>query len=95
MGLSFKIVQSERKLLNEVACDRCGKAVQKQYEGGWNPYGEPYSEFHEPTFDSFFLLEHSWGASSKKDGQKHEAVLCEDCYDLVFKDVRIKVTRYF
>ena len=94
MGLNYKIVTSERKELDAVSCDKCGIEIKKQGEGHWNEYGEPYSKYHEPMFDSFFLLEHSWGFSSHKDGETHRAVLCESCYNEVFKDVKIKVTRY-
>ena len=54
MGLEFKIEQSERKLLDKVTCDGCGKEIKKITEGGWNPCGEPYSNFHEPGFEDFF-----------------------------------------
>jgi hypothetical protein len=94
MGLEFKIIQSERKELDKAICDRCGVEIKKLSEGHWNEYGEPHSVYHEPGFDCFFFLEHSWGYFSNKDGQTHRAVLCEPCYDIVFKDVKIKVTNY-
>lgn len=90
MGLEFKIVQSERKVLDKVTCDDCGKEIRKDSEGGWNQFGEPYSIFHEPAFDDFFLLEKNWGYSSSQDGISHQAVLCEDCYKKVFASVKIK-----
>jgi hypothetical protein len=95
MGLEYKIEPSERKLLDRVICDRCGKEIKKISEGGWNPFGEPHSRFHEPGFEDFFQLSQTWGYFSKKDGEMHEAVICEGCYDEVFKDVRIKTTDYF
>jgi hypothetical protein len=92
MGLQFKNVQLESKLLDRVMCDRCLQDIEKESEGGWNQFGEPQSVFHPPAFREFFLLRQTWGYSSRKDGEAHEAVLCEGCYDAVFKDVRIKVT---
>ena len=90
MGLTYKIENVERKLLDKVTCDRCGEEIPKISDGGWNPFGEPYSMYHEPSFHDFFFLHTSWGYGSRKDGEIHEAVLCETCYDEVFKDVRIK-----
>lgn len=92
MGLEYKIEKTERKLLDKVVCDRCFAAVEKISEGGWNMWGEPYSVFHEPSFATFFLLRIHWGYGSRKDGETHQAVLCEDCYDTTFRDVRIAKT---
>ena len=94
MGLTFKIVSSERKVLDQVSCDRCNKQIEKISDGGWNQCGEPYSVFHEPGFGSFFHLKHNWGYNSRKDLETHDAVLCEDCYDVVFHDTKITVTHY-
>lgn len=94
MGLEFKIIQSERKELDKVSCDRCGNEIKKHSAGNWNPCGEPYSVYHEPHFDEFFVLEKSWGYYSGKDTETHRAVLCEPCYDITFKDVKIAVTHY-
>jgi hypothetical protein len=94
MGLTYKIVNSERKELDKVTCDRCGVEIEKIVEGGWNPMGEPYSIYHEPSFANHFLLKQGWGYGSQKDGDIHTAVLCEPCYDIVFKDVNIQVTQY-
>ena len=94
MGLEFKIIESERKELNKVVCDRCSRELKKESEGGWNPCGEPHSVYHEPAFECFFLLDHRWGYSSKKDTEHHRAVLCEPCYDEVFRGVRITITNY-
>lgn len=90
MGLTYKIVNSERKELDKVTCDRCGAEIEKVAEAGWNQFGNPYSIYHEPSFGNFFLLNHTWGYGSDKDGVTHTAVLCEPCYDTVFKDVEIK-----
>lgn len=95
MGLEFKIVTAEKKELDKVVCDRCSIEIKKEGQGHWNEFGEPHSVYHEPSFDDFFMLNHSWGYSSKKDGEQHQAVLCEPCYDEVFKSVKIHVTHYF
>jgi hypothetical protein len=95
MGLEYKIEKIEQKILDRVVCDRCKKEVERISDGGWNQFGEPYSVFHPPSFKDFFLLETSWGYFSSKDGDKHEAVLCEPCYDEVFKGVDIKIENNF
>jgi hypothetical protein len=95
MGLEYKIEKVDRKLLDKATCDRCGKDIKKVLEGQWNQWGEPYSQFHEPYFEEFFLLKTGWGYHSHKDNQIHEAVICEDCYDIIFKDVKIKITHQF
>jgi hypothetical protein len=95
MGLEFKIIEAQKKELDRVVCDRCQKEIRKDSEGHWNEFGEPYTQYHEPAFDDFFLLDHCWGYSSGKDGEHHKAVLCEPCYDEVFKHVKIQITRCF
>ena len=92
MGLEFKIIQVERKVLDKVTCDCCGKEIRKDSEAHWNECGEPYTNFLEPSFDDFFLLEKTWGYSSPQDGTSHQAVVCEDCYKKVFAGVKIKIT---
>jgi len=96
MGLEYAIIDSKRKELDRVVCDRCGRSIEKESAGQWNPFGEPFSQYHEPHFkEDYFVLETSWGYFSKKDGQTHRAILCEPCYDLVFAGVKIAVTEYF
>lgn len=92
MGLEYKIENSTRKLLDKVSCDRCGIQIEKVTSGGWNQFGEPYSLYHEPSFGEFFLLKHQWGYGSPRDGEVHEAVICEPCYNIVFQGVKITVT---
>lgn len=96
MGLIYKIVPSTRKELTEVVCDRCDKHILMDRPGQWNPFGEPHSFYHEPSpLEEVLSVNHVWGYASDKDGLRHEFILCESCYDLVFKDVKIKVTEYF
>lgn len=95
MGLEYKVENVERKLLDRVACDRCDKEIEKVSDGQWNPFGEPHSRYHEPCFKEYFLLRTGWGYFSRKDNQIHEAVICEDCYDEIFKGVKVKITHQF
>jgi len=95
MGLTYKIESIEQKILDKVECDRCGVEIEKVSESGWNPYGEPFTFFHPPHFKEYFLVRKAWGYFSPKDGQRHEAVLCEKCYDEVFEGVKIKIDDYF
>jgi hypothetical protein len=98
MGREYKIVESTRKEIDKAVCDRCDKIIGRHKElgeGHWNPCGEPYSNYFEPMLEEeFFVLNKSWGYFSGKDTEIHEAVLCESCYDIVFKDVKIKITNY-
>ena len=95
MGIEFKIINTEKLEIDKIVCDRCSIEIEKLTEGGWNQFGEPYSTYHEPAFVSFFELDVTWGYDSRKDGDHHRAVLCEDCYDEVFKDVKIHKTERF
>jgi hypothetical protein len=95
MGLEYKIIPSERKVLNKVTCDCCSKEIRKTGDAHWNPCGEPYSNFFEPSFDDFFLFEKCWGFDSSQDGVRQRAVICEDCYKVIFKDVKMEITHYF
>lgn len=96
MSLVYKIVPSERKELVEVICDKCDKHIQMACPGQWNPMGIPYSLYHEPwAKEEYIVINHVFGYfSNQKDGSNHESVLCEACYDIVFKDIKIKITEY-
>jgi hypothetical protein len=93
MGLKYKVIKSERKELSKVTCDHCDKNI-KLSKGRWNPMGKPHTMYHEPMAieEDYFVLRSSWGYYSRKDYDVHEAVLCEACYDIVFKDVKILIT---
>jgi len=90
MGLEFKIITVERKVLDKVTCDCCGQDVKKTGEAHWNEFGEPFTNFFEVVKRRFFELEKSWEYSSSQDGVTHKAVLCENCYKKV-----IQTTHYF
>ena len=95
MGLNYHIVQSERKELSGATCDRCQKEITIDGPGHWNPFGKPYSIYHEPgLMESVFVLDQEWGYHSKKDLERHRAVICEACYDVIFKDVKIAISEY-
>jgi hypothetical protein len=38
----------------------------------------------------YALLMANWGYCSKKDGERHRAQLCEDCYDKILQQMGIK-----
>ncbi len=47
-------------------CNMCGKEIH--FENGI------------PKED-YFYMKKDWGYFSRKDGETHEIILCEDCYD--------------
>src|SRR5271170_595110 len=89
VGLKYKMVKSTRKEVVEAVCDKCGKRM-KATKGHWNEHGTPNTNYFDPSFhEDFFELKTIWGyGSARKDGETHTAVLCEPCYDEVFKDVK-------
>jgi protein-arginine kinase activator protein McsA len=95
MGIEFKIINTEKREVDKIVCDRCSIEIEKLTEGGWNQFGDSFTVYHEPAFVSYFELNVGWGYDSKKDGEIHKAVLCEECYDEVFKDVKIHKTSFF
>jgi hypothetical protein len=93
MGLEYKIVESTRKELCGATCDSCGKNINVSGPEQWNTFGEPFSYYHALTLmDDCFVLDQPWGYNSRKDGEHHHAVICESCYDKIFKDVKISTT---
>ena len=76
-------------------CDRCDKSIPVSI-GHWNQYGEPYSRYHKPVAEEeYVVIDHAWGYfSNGKDMSTHQSVLCESCYDALFKEVKIKITEY-
>lgn len=95
MSLIHKMITAEVKVLDAVECDKCGKRIESCHDAHWNEFGTPYSNFFAPRFqEDFFVTKIQWGYRSNKDTEAHELVLCEPCYDEVFKGVKIKVTHY-
>ena len=93
MGHEYEIIQSERKSLVRVTCDKCGHSFKQVTDAQWNHFGPPYSLYHEPGFEDHFYVKNFWGYGTKKDGETHECVLCEPCYDSVFEGIAVKITR--
>lgn len=94
MGLEYHIVQRDKKELLQAICDKCGLVIVTAGEGSWNEWGPKHSHYHEPYLvQEVFSFTKSWGYHSKKDETTHKVVLCEPCYDEVFKGVSIKTSR--
>ena len=91
MGLNYRIGKVERKILDSVTCNRCGKDIPKVSDGGWNQLGELFSVYQQPSFECFFELKQWWGYSSSKDGEEHRAALCRACYDQVFAGCNVEI----
>ena len=60
----------------EIRCNCCEKKIQKN--------GEIHTE-------EFFHVEKVWGYFSKKDGEKQEFDVCEECYDRICSEFRYPV----
>jgi hypothetical protein len=65
----------ERMDVKGVTCDRCKKDTRDE---------------HEPHNYHYAKLEAKFGYGSKKDGQKHLTILCEDCYDEILTTFNLK-----
>ena len=57
----------------EKCCNMCGKKIK---ENGLER-------------EDFLQMEKTWGYFSEKDGEKHTIILCETCYDLWIKSLKI------
>jgi len=73
---------------DKVICDCCDKELEKLNDESFNSYGN----FFPAWFREYFVLKTTWGYNSYKDMDTHEAVICESCYDRLFKDVKIRIT---
>ena len=54
--------------------------------------GTVYVVEHAVAKKDFLYIEKDWGYFSKKDAERHEFDLCEDCYDKMTADFIIPVT---
>lgn len=61
----------------KVQCNQCGKIYE--YE-------------KETAQDDFLYVQKDWGYFSKKDGVRHQFVLCETCYDQWIRNFSIPVS---
>lgn len=62
-------------------CNGCGKNINT---GSDNDKDIIYLE-------DFVKIRKEWGYFSKKDGETHELILCEECYDRLCKNLTIPV----
>ena len=60
-------------------CDRCGKQCANSAEDDLE----------------YATLKASWGYSSKRDGERDEAVLCENCYYYIVHETKIQFKTTF
>lgn len=56
-----------RKEIADVVCDICKKSCIKCFD--------------DVGFAEYATIEARWGYCSKKDGEKFESEICEDCFD--------------
>ena len=69
-------VSQNKKVLSEVICNSCGKAIEKTDRG----------RFHD-----FLSVEKSWGYLSEFDGEVHEFDLCVGCYKNIIEGFAVAV----
>ncbi len=62
--------------LTEAYCNKCKKSLR--IENGIIKEG-------------CFCVDSVWGYFSKKDGQRHQFDLCEECYDVMTKEFAIPI----
>ncbi len=55
-----------------------------------NMCGMEYETENEIARKDFLCIEKDWGYFSEKDGQRHEIIICENCYDKWVKQLRVK-----
>jgi len=86
MSIIYKAIPSERLVADKIICDRCGKELEKHMGESFNDHGTFFSAW----FDDYFHLKQDWGFYSNKDQDHDEAIICEACYDEIFKGVKIQ-----
>lgn len=59
--------QVMREVVVDITCDICGKSCKKEC-------GFEYASLESVD---------GWGYDSRKDGEVHEADICEECYDKI------------
>lgn len=69
-----KKIQKEVEVIEDYICNKCGKSTKEQSCGNYECAN----------------LTAYWGYGSKRDGQEHEAHLCEKCYDEFIKSFVIQ-----
>lgn len=59
-------------------CNKCGKELQKQNQ----VYVEDYLEINKV-----------WGYFSQRDGERHQLILCEECYNKWIDQLLIPISK--
>ena len=78
-------------ILVTVICDKCGRRLTNSSPS--RDEGVEVAASPERA-NEYFHLKTTWGYSSRRNGEIHEADVCEDCYDEIFKGVRIQLRNY-
>ncbi len=63
------------KITNRLRCNKCGKDILVK---------------NGITMEGVAQIQVNWGYFSKKDGEVHQFVLCEDCYDQIVSTFAIQ-----
>ncbi len=69
------------EVLQAVICNRCGERCEEPLEGC------------VPKQFEFATLTTNWGYGSKRDGEREESHLCENCYTEVVSGFKIPPTQ--
>lgn len=62
----MKITKGNGENMKKVVCNQCGRS---------------FEYCNEVLKSDLLCIRKDWGYFSKKDGQHHEILICEDCYD--------------
>ena len=63
----------------EKKCNKCGKRLETE------------QQMDKGNDSAMIAIEIPWGYFSKKDGEIHKIILCEDCYDAWTESFQIPV----
>lgn len=70
----------------KATCDICGDDCMKEVFAPNDHDGDSEDCEINKTFEGL-RLEATWGFASKKDGEKWEAIVCENCADKYFSSI--------
>ena len=70
----FKSVKVTKNMIENIACNMCGKKIGKNVHG---------------YVDDYLSIEKAWGYNSPFDGEKHSIDLCCDCYKDFFNKLKL------
>lgn len=71
----YKTVTVIDKEVTEIICNICGQKVDKDLYG---------------NFFDYIHLEKTWGYNSKWDMESHSFDICQNCYEKIMKNARIR-----